>query len=165
MRRDTGEAYEKFLTQLAQASGIATPTREGLARVDRQRKHKGSNQDWAHPHESDGRIAKMKDGRTHIAHKAEYAVDLESGALLAVALHAADQGDTATVMPTLGAAGEQMAAVVRQGEASEAAAAALAIGEVVADRGYHSDALLADMAAAQVRSYIFGKMTGAGLAR
>ena len=73
VRRDTGEGYEEFLTRLAQASGIATPTREDLARLDRQRKHKGSNDDWQHPYDPDAKITKMKDGRTHLAHKAEHA--------------------------------------------------------------------------------------------
>lgn len=157
VRRDTGEAYQEFLTRLAQASGIATPTREDLARVDRKRKGKGSNRDWVNPHEPDGRITKMKDGRTHIAHKAEHAVDLESGALLAVELHPADQGDTSTVGKTLLAAGEQMAAVAARAGISPARAEKLVIRETVADKGYHSDAVLEEMEAAQVRTYIPGK--------
>ena len=76
VRRDTGESYQEFLTKLAQASGIETPTRADLARMDRKRTKKGSNDDWTHPHDPDARIAKMKDGRTHLAHKAEHAVDL-----------------------------------------------------------------------------------------
>ena len=77
MRRNTGESYQDFLTKLAQASGIETPTRADLARMDRKRKNKGSNDDWTHPHDPDAKITKMKDGRTHLAHKAEHAVDLE----------------------------------------------------------------------------------------
>jgi transposase len=68
------------LTKLAQASGIETPTRAALARIDRKRTKKGSNDDWTHPHDPDAQITKMKDGRTHLAHKAEHAVDLETGA-------------------------------------------------------------------------------------
>ena len=79
VRRDTGENYQDFLTKLAQASGIETPTRADLARIDRKRKKKGSNDDWTHPHDPDARITKMKDGRTHLAHKAEHAVDLRYG--------------------------------------------------------------------------------------
>ncbi len=82
VRRDTGESYDAFLTRLAEASGIATPTRADLARVDRKRKKKGSNDDWTHPDDPDARITKMKDGRTHLAHKAEHAVDLETGAVV-----------------------------------------------------------------------------------
>ena len=84
VRRDTGEGYQEFLVRLAQESGIRTPTREQLARLDRKRAHKGSNQDWVNPHDPDARITKMKDGRTHLAHKAEQAVDLETGAVVAV---------------------------------------------------------------------------------
>src|SRR5262249_26454970 len=69
VRRYTGETYEAFLTTLAKASGIGTPTRADLARLDRKRKQKGSNDDWTHPHDPDAKITKMKDGRTHLAHK------------------------------------------------------------------------------------------------
>jgi len=80
VRRDTGENYQDFLTKLAQASGIETPTRADLVRIDRKRK-KGSNDDWTNPHDPDAKITKMKDGWTHLAHKAEHAVDLETGAI------------------------------------------------------------------------------------
>jgi transposase len=79
IRRDTGEGYVLFLTRLAEASGIKTPTREALARFDRKRKKKGTNKDWVSPSDRDAKITKMKDGRTHLAHKAEHAVDLETG--------------------------------------------------------------------------------------
>ena len=101
VRRDTGESYEEFLTRLAQASGIETPTREDLARIDRKRKNKGSNDDWTHPHDPDAKITKMKDGRTHLAHKAEHAVDMETGAVVAVTVQDADEGDTTTSIETL----------------------------------------------------------------
>src|SRR6266513_5336578 len=109
VRRDSGESYEEFLKGLAKKSGIETPTREDLARFDRKRKNKASNKDWVNPHERDARIAKMKDGSTHLAHKAEHAVDMETGAVLAVTLQEADQGDTATVQETLLQAGENVA--------------------------------------------------------
>jgi transposase len=83
VRRDTGESYQDFLTQLAKASGIETPTRADLARLDRKRKKKGYNKDWTSPSDPDAKIAKMKDGRTHLAHKAEHAVDLDTGAIVA----------------------------------------------------------------------------------
>jgi len=110
--------YNDFLTKLAQASGIETPTLADLAKLDRKRKNKGSNQDWEHPHDPDARIAKMKDGRTHLAHKAEHAVDLETGlpaawqasAIVAVTLQEADQGDTTTIQTTLPEAIEQLEA-------------------------------------------------------
>jgi transposase len=81
IRRDNGESYEEFLKGLAQESGIETPTREDLARVDRKHKKKGSNREWVNPHDRDARITQMKDGRTHLAHKAEHAVDMETGAV------------------------------------------------------------------------------------
>jgi hypothetical protein len=132
------------LTQLAQASGIATPTREDLARIDRKRPKKGSNDDWAHPLDPDAKITKMKDGRTHLAHKAEHAVDLETGAVVGVTVQDADQGDTATSIETLIEAAEQVETVVPDGE----------IKEVVADKGYHSNQELVDLEAVGVRSYI-----------
>ena len=107
VRRDTGESYQEFLTQLAKASGIETPTREDLARLDRKRKHKGANDDWTHPQDPDAKITKMKDGRTHLAHKAEHAVDLETGAVVAVTVQGADQEDTTTSIKTRIEAAEQ----------------------------------------------------------
>src|SRR5216684_4804328 len=94
VRRDTAETYQEFLTRLAQASGIETPTREDLARLDKKRKKKTSNKDWTNPVDPDAKVTKMKDGRTHLAHKAEHAVDLETGAIIAVTLQGADEGDT-----------------------------------------------------------------------
>src|ERR1700693_3768051 len=101
VRRDTGASYDEFLTDLARQSGIETPTREDLARIDRKREKKTSNQDWVSPTDPDARVTKMKDGSTHLAHKAEHAVDMESGAVIAVTLQAADQGDTTTIQATL----------------------------------------------------------------
>ena len=112
VRRDTGDAYEAWLTRLAEASGIATPTRAELARFDRTRKKKGSNNDWTHPDDPDAKITKMKDGRTHLAHKAEQAVDLETGAIVGVTVQDADDGDTTTMIETLITAAEQVAAVL-----------------------------------------------------
>jgi transposase len=97
VRRDSGEQYDEFLRRLAQESGIETPTRAQLAKLDRKRAKKGSNEDWRHPHDPDARIAKMKDGRTHLAHKAEQAVDMETGAVVAITVQAADAGDTQTL--------------------------------------------------------------------
>jgi transposase len=101
VRRDNGQSYDEYLKGLAQAAGIENPTREELARLDRKRKKKGSNDEWKSPADPDARIAKMKDGRTHLAHKAEHAVDLSSGALLAIMLEPANEGDTTTVHKTL----------------------------------------------------------------
>jgi transposase len=112
VRRDTGESYEGFLRGLAKASGIETPTREDLARLDRKRKKRMSNQEWKSPADEDARIAKMKDGRTHLAHKAEHAVDLDTGAVVAVTLQGADQGDTTTLDETLSEAGMAVAELV-----------------------------------------------------
>jgi transposase len=111
VRRDTGEQYEAFLRRLAEESGIETPTRAQLAKLDRKRAKKGSNQDWTHPHDPDARIAKMKDGRTHLAHKAEHAVDMETGAVVAVTVQAADAGDTRTLQQTLAQASENIEVV------------------------------------------------------
>src|SRR5271157_2346869 len=111
VRKDTKQNYQEFLTDLAKASGIETPTRDDLARIDRKRKNKASNDDWENPHDPDAKIAKMKDGSTHLAHKAEHAVDMETGAVLAVTIQEAHLGDTTTIMPTVIAATENLRAV------------------------------------------------------
>jgi transposase len=145
VRRDTGESYQDFLTKLAQASGIETPTRADLARLDRKRKRKGSNDDWTHPHDPDAKITKMKDGRTHLAHKAGHAVDLETGAIVGVTVQDADDGDTETSIETLIDAAEQIEAVRPDGDGLQ---------EVVGDKGYHSNQSLVDLEAVGIRSYI-----------
>jgi transposase len=158
VRRDGGESYEEFLKGLARESGIETPTREDLARLDRTRKNKASNDDWVNPHDEDARITKMKDGRTHLAHKAEHAVDFESGAVLAVTLQGADQGDTTTVVETLAQAGENVAELIRTEEPSPKPKANLeGIEEVVGDKGYHSGETLATLQSVEVRTYISEK--------
>ena len=153
VRRDSGEGYQEFLTQLAQESGIETPTREDLARLDRKRKKKGSNRDWVNPHDPEARITKMKDGRTHLAHKAEHAVDLETGAVVAVTVQGADQGDTTTIKETFVEAAEQMEAVGEEAAADEKMNAR-GLQEVVADKGYHSGAMVEDLREIGVRSYL-----------
>jgi transposase len=155
VRRDTGESYEEFLQGLAKESGIETPTREDLARFDRKRKNKGSNKDWVNPHDRDARITKMKNDRTHLAHKAEHAVDLKTGAILAVTLQGADLGDTTTVTETLSEAGENVAELISTEEPSPKPKAHLqGIEEVVGDKGYHSGSVLVDLQSAEVRTYI-----------
>jgi len=143
VRQDNGQSYNEYLTELAQAAGIESPTREQLARLDRKRKKKGSNQEWKSPSDPDARITKMKDGRTHLAHKAEHAVDLTTGALLAMTLQPADKGDTTTIHQTLEAAQTAARDFNEQG-----------VEEVVADKGYHSGAVLTELHEQEVRSYI-----------
>ena len=152
VRRDDGRTYQVFLEDLAKASGIETPTREDLARLDRKRKKKGSNDDWFNPNDPDAKITKMKDGRTHLAHKEEHAVDLDTGAVVAVTIVPASAGDTATIEGTLDAAVQNLddARKVagnesqREGEPEEA----------VADKGYHSKMVLLSLQQEGWRTYI-----------
>ena len=162
VHRVTGEAYNEFLKRLATESGIETPTREELAKLDRKRPRKGSNEEWESPQDPDARIVKMKDGRTHLAHKAEHAVDLETGAVVAVVLHAASAGDTQTVANTLCEAGENICSAAAATPNSSVRAEGPT--EVVLDKGYHSnDASLnlrTSWYAAAVRSRIGAVATG-----
>lgn len=143
VRRDTGVSYDEYLKQLAEAEGIENPTKEQAARLDRKRKKKASNDDWTNPNDPSARITKMKDGRTKLAYKAEHAVDLASGALLAVTVQPADRGDTTSYTETLDAA---------QSEAMESHPAG--IEEVVMDKGYHSGAVMVDLVERGIRSYV-----------
>ena len=153
VRLDTGESYEQFLEQLAKASGIDTPTREDLAKLDRKRKNKASNDDWYNPHDPDAKITKMKDGRTHLAHKAEHAVDFDSGAIVGVTLQGADQGDTTTITETLVETAENLDDV-RDDPAAGESINDNVLEEVVADKGYHSSETVTDLGEAGIRSYI-----------
>jgi transposase len=145
VRRETGESYQAFLTTLAQASGIATPTRADLAKIDRKRKKKGSNDDWTHPHDPDARITKMKDGRTHLAHKAEHAVDLATGAIVAVTIQPADRGDTDSGVDTVLTALDTLDAVQPEGDDDR---------EIVTDKGYHSTERVSDWEGIGLRTYL-----------
>jgi transposase len=139
VRRDTGEGYREMLVRLAQESGIATPTAEDLIRLDRRRQGKRlSNRDWASPSDPEARIAKLKDGRTHLAYKPEHAVDLDTGAIVAAEIHPADQGDTTTLPATLETAEANLAAVDAVPTPEDPA-------ELVADKGYHSRNGLKDL--------------------
>ena len=143
VRRDNGQSYHEYLKQLAQAARMEHPTKEQLARLDRKRKKKGANKEWVSPSDPDARITKMKDGRTHLAHKVEHAVDLSSGAVVALTLQPASDGDTTTIVKTLGEAQARTREINKVG-----------VAEVVADKGYHSSAVLQTVHDQQVRSYI-----------
>ncbi len=142
VRRDDGSGYEEWLEELARSSGIDTPTRSDLAKLDRKRPKKGSNEDWVHPGDPEARITKMKDGRTHLAHKLEQASDMDSGAIVAVTVQTMDGGDCASMPNTLEEAERQLGGVDAQAR------------EVVADKGYHSNATMKRLKAQGLRSYV-----------
>ena len=155
VRRDTAEGYQEFLTKLAKESGIETPTREDLAKLDKKRKNKASNDDWESPHDPDARITKMKDGTTHLAHKAEHAVDMGEnahGAIVAVNICDAAAGDTATLSDTLTQAAQNLRAVADDDRVAEKISDDFA-SEAVLDKGYHSKQTLLDLEETQTRSY------------
>src|SRR5713101_6682782 len=141
-----------------QRIAIDATTLEDLAGLDRKRKKRTSNKEWKSPADEDARIAKTKDGRTHLAQKAEHAVDLDTGAVVAVTLQSADQGDPTTLDETLCEAGMAVAeqvgreAELRPNEAPQVNVAG--IEETVTDKGYHSGAVVKRMKAYGVRSYI-----------
>jgi transposase len=149
VRRDTGEGYEEFLRGLAQASGIETPTREDLARLDRKRAKKTSNEDWVHPEDPDAEITKMKDGRTHLAHKLEHAVDMKTGAVLGVTVEGGATGDTTTMTGTLTRTAENLERLAETTDLRDDW-----MSELVADKGYHSNERLRDLRELGIRSYI-----------
>jgi len=153
IRRDNGQGYQQFLTDLSKHSGIETPTREDLAKLDRKRKNKGSNDDWQNPHDPDAKITKMKDGTTHLAHKAEHAVDMDSGEILAVNVCDAVVGDTKTLCDTINQASENLRALKDDDRVSDKISNAWA-SEVVTDKGYHSNDTMCDLGEMRLRTYI-----------
>src|SRR3954449_12963112 len=139
VRRGTGEGYREMLTRMAQESGIDTPTAEDLIRLDRKRRGKTlSNEEWISRTDPEARIARMKDGTTHLAYKPEHAVDLDTGAVVAAEVHPADQGDTTTITGTLDAARRNLTSMGAPPCSDDPA-------ECVADKGYHARALLKDL--------------------
>src|SRR5213594_2253942 len=145
VRKDSGADWNEYLRTLAQAEGIVNPTEEDLRRLDRGRKGKKvSNEQWQSRTDPDSRIAKMKDGRTHLAYKAEHAVDLVSEAIVATVVTHADKSDAETAPLTLSLA---EANVVLAGSEKRMA-------EAVLDKGYHDNRFLAWCHEREVRTYI-----------
>jgi hypothetical protein len=136
VRRDNGETYREMLTRMAKESGIETPTADDLVRLDRKRKGKKlSNADWESPTDPDAKVARMKNGSTRLSYKPEHAVDLDTGVIVAAPIHPADQGDTNTLEPTLKAAKENLAGIGLAPTSHDPC-------DLVADKGYHSRAIL-----------------------
>ena len=172
VRRDTKESYPQFIKRLAVESGVENPTEEDARRIDRKRKHKrSSNKEWESPTDADARIARLKDGRTRLAYKSEHVVDLETGALVGVSVHSADQADTATIEESLKVAEENLRAVRDDADSGDedddrdntnGPSGGGASDEdmtdekrsVVADKGYNKAALLRRLKEAGYRSYI-----------
>jgi len=145
VRRDSGEDWQAYVGRLAREAGIEDPTAEDLRRFDRKRKGKKvSNREWQSPTDPDSRITKMKSGDTHLAYKAEHAVDLETEMVVAAEIYPGDQGDPETLTATLAAAQETL----------EAAGSTVEIQDAVADKGYHKAATLAACGEQEIRTYI-----------
>jgi len=152
-RRDTGKTYDDYLTELAEASGITTPTRQDLAKLDKKRPKKGSNDDWEHPHDPDAKVTRMKDRRTHLAHKAEHVVDVDTQAIIALGLGEANEGDTTSLCWSLLRAELNLEAVAADPKVGRKLHRQR-LREVVADKGYHSNDVLLDLQASGIRSHI-----------
>lgn len=159
VRRDNGASYDEHVTALMKTEGIEEPTPAERQRFDRKRKKSLSNRDWVNPHDREARITKMKDGRTHLAYKAEHAVDLETGAVVALTVQPADRGDTASMSATLAEAGCAVTEMAGQAAQADAVGPVEMVSEVgvervVADKGYHSKQALQDLAEVGVRTVI-----------
>jgi hypothetical protein len=145
VQRDNGDDWKTYLKKLAIESGMENPTDEDLRKFDRKRKGKKvSNDEWYNPHDPDAKIAKMKDGRTHLAYKTEHAVDLKSDLVVAAPVYPADEADTATLPQTLTMA---QANLMLAGSEAE-------VGEAVADKGYHSTGTVTWCQSFGIRTYI-----------
>jgi transposase len=155
VRRDTGESYMTYLKRLAEAEGIEAPDAAALLRMDRKRKKKSSNEDWHNPVDGDAEITKLKDGRTALAYKAENAVDMETGAIVAVTTHSGAAGDTTTVIETVIEAGLAVAELIAEKTPEgKYEVHPEGVQELVADKGYHSNDVMLGMAELEVRSYV-----------
>jgi transposase len=152
VRRADHQTYQAFLTELAKKEGIETPTREQLARMDRKRKKKLPNADWFNPYEPDAEITKMKDGSTHFAHKHEIAVDLDTGAIVGTTITGGATGDTDSLSETVADAVSNLQEVREILGAS--AQVAEHFSELIADKGYHSNAVISVLHDSGYRTYI-----------
>jgi transposase len=154
VQRDTGESYMEYLRRLAKEAGVEASDEE-LRRADRKRKKKAANEEWKNPHDPDAEVTKMKNGATHFAYKAEQAVDLDTGAIVAITTHPGATGDTTSIGTTLPEAGLAIANQIDTPTAEgQYKVHVEGLQEVVTDKGYHSDASLQTMATMEVRSYV-----------
>jgi transposase len=145
VRKDSGEDWKEYVGRLAKEAGLENLTAEELRRFDRKRKGKKcSNGDWQSPSDPDARITKMKNGDTHLAYKAEHAVDLETTMVLAAQIYHATEADTETLTETLAAAQENL----------EEAGSEQKVEETVADKGYHKAETLVECGETEIRTYI-----------
>ncbi|MDK1039646.1 MAG: transposase, partial [Actinomycetota bacterium] len=144
VRRDTGENWGEYIKRLAEEEGVENPSDDDARRLDRKRKKSVSNEDWGSATDPDSRIAKMKDGRTHLAYKAEHVVDLETDLVIAASVYRADHSDYDSAACTLDDANEHLAAVDED----------LSIKEAVLDKGYHAVSTLVECEQRGIRSYI-----------
>jgi transposase len=144
-RKDTGEDWKEYLTRLANEAGIENPTDEELRRFDKNRPDKKvSNEEWQSPTDPDSRIAKMKDGTTHLAYKAEHVVDLDSEFVLSATITPANHSDAETMVDSV------MQAQINL----EAAGSEAKIKDVAADKGYHKASTLELADALDFRTYV-----------
>jgi len=149
VRRDTGEDWKQYVTRLMREDGMIEadqePTDEDVRRYDKKRKNKRvSNEEWVSATDAESRITQLKDGRTHLAYKAEHVVDLKSDLVLAAAIHKADEADTETLSDSVMEAQNNLNQAGSQTE----------IEEVVADKGYHAAHTLELCEALGLRTYI-----------
>jgi transposase len=155
VRRDTGESYTAYLQRLAEAEGIDAPDAAALRRMDRKRPKKMSNEVWESPNDAEAEITRLKDGRTALAFKAENAVDMDTGAIVAVTTHGGAVADTASVEATILEAGVAVAGLIaHHTPEGEYAVHAGGVEEVVADKGYHSNEVVRTLAEMDLRTYI-----------
>jgi transposase len=145
VRRATNEDWKTYVRRLMKAEGIEDPSDEDVRRFDRKRKKKTSNEEWKSPTDPDSRITKMKDRRTHLAYKAEHAVDLDSGLIVAPVVYRGNDSDAETLPVTIELAREQL----------QAAGSPHQVDEAVGDKGYHKAETIQTLEETQhVRSYI-----------
>ncbi len=153
--RDTGESYTAYLKRLAIAEGVDPEDAAALRRMDRKRKKKMPNEDWENPNDAEAEITRLKDGRTALAYKAENAVDMETGAIVAVTTHGGAAGDTATVEMTVVEAGVAVASLIGEPTPEgEYQVHFSGVEEVVTDKGYHSNDVVRSFTEMELRTYI-----------
>ena len=156
VRKDNGDDWKAYLKKLAEAEGVIIQSDEDLRRFDlhrrKQAKKKVTNDKWESESDPDARIGKMKDGRTHLNHKAEHVVDLDSEIIIQADVRHGDAADAKTII------GNLVEAQVRQDHCFENVhtddSDCGVIQQVAADKGYHSNEVLNHCADLEVRSYI-----------
>ncbi len=147
--RLTGERYRQYVKRLAREAGVDTTDPKAVSTFDRKRPgRKTSNTEWQNPHDPDAKVGPDKKGVTRMLYKPEHVIDLETGAIVDVAVNPGDQPDA------MGLAERVLAVEARVNVAVGDPVDRARVETVVGDMGYCKPIELATLQETGIRTAI-----------